>query len=48
MFAISSNSAVTLNPALILNLFQGPFTLFRSALVAQWMLKQVQHDGVVL
>jgi hypothetical protein len=27
-----------------LNLFQGPSILFRSALAARWMLKQVQHD----
>jgi hypothetical protein len=31
-----------------LNLFQGPFILSSSGLAARWMLKQVQHDEVVL
>jgi hypothetical protein len=31
-----------------LNLFQGPFSLSSSSRAARWMLKQVQHDEVVL
>ena len=30
-----------------LNLFQGLFILSSSGRAARWMLKQVQHDGVV-
>jgi hypothetical protein len=39
----------TLNPnhTVTLNLFQGPFCLSSSGLAARWMLKQVQHDGLL-
>ena len=37
----------TPNFAVTLNLFQGPSNLLRSALVARWMLKQVQHDELL-
>jgi hypothetical protein len=30
-----------------LNLFQGPFIRSSSGCAARWMLKQVQHDGIV-
>ena len=33
--------------AVTLNLFQGPFIRSSSGRAARWMLKQVQHDGVV-
>jgi hypothetical protein len=36
------------NPAVTLNLFQGPSTRSNSGRAARWMLKQVQHDEVVL
>ena len=31
-----------------LNLFQGPSFLSSSAVAARWMLKQVQHNGIVI
>jgi hypothetical protein len=34
--------------AVTLNLFQGPFIRWSLECVARWMLKQVQHDVVVL
>jgi hypothetical protein len=34
--------------AVTLNLFQGPFILWRSALAARWMLKQVQQDDIMV
>ena len=38
-----SNSTSTVT----LNLFQGPFIRSSSVCAARWMLKQVQHDGVL-
>ena len=35
-------------PSVTLNLFQGPFIRSRAGCAARWMLKQVQHDEVVL
>jgi len=32
----------------VLNLFQHPFRHFEQALAARWMLKQVQHDALVV
>jgi|694.fasta_scaffold29398_4 hypothetical protein len=38
---------LTSYPSVTLNLFQGLSILSSSGRAARWMLKQVQHDGVV-
>ena len=48
MFTVQLKTTVTLNLFhLAVTSFQGPFIRSSSGRAARWMLKQVQHDGVL-